>query len=102
MLKKTVLTAAAALTMFAGATALQADPAEAGVKIQLVHGKGHGFAHGKAPFGGKRHFHGPRFGFYPGRPFCFTRYKTVRVKRWSPRRHRWVTRKITRPVTICR
>jgi len=96
MLKKIVLTTAAVAMMGAGAVALDAKPAEAGVSVQLVHGKSK-----SKHWNGKRH-HGPRFGYYWPRQRCFTRYKTRRISFWSPRQHRWVSRKVTRPIRICR
>ena len=76
MLKKSMITAAAALAIVTGATALQSTPAEAGVTIQLVHGSGHGFGPGwgynwyRGYWSGPRSRHhgyrhrprGPRFG----------------------------------------
>lgn len=103
MLKMTFLTTAAVAMLGAGALALDAKPAEAGVSVQLVHGKKHGHR-GKWRRHGPRakRFHGPRFGYYWPRPRCFTRYRTRRVSFWSPRKHRWVTRAVTRPIRICR
>jgi len=98
MLKKVLVSTFAVAALATGTVALDAKPAEAGVSIQLVHGSGHG-GHGMK----RKGFHGKRFGFYgPRRPFCFTKYRTKKVRFWAPRKHRWVTRKITRPVTICR
>ncbi len=119
MLKKSMITAAAALAITIGATAFQASPAQAGVTIQLVHGSGYGFAPGwwgypgyRGNYGNKhgyrRRAHGPRYGgdtygsYYGGRPGCYTTYKKVKIKRWSDRKHRMVWKKIRRPVTICR
>lgn len=105
MLKKIFLTTAAVAMLGAGAIALDAKPAEAGVSVQLVHGKWSGHRwDGKRKgrhWRGKR-FHGPRFGYYGPHRFCFTKYRTRHVRYWSPRKHRWVSRKVTRPIRICR
>lgn len=106
MLNKSMITAAAVFALAAGATSLQSAPAEAGVTIQFVHGKSHnnwGNWGKKGYWGYGPRFHGPRYGFYGSdRPFCFTRYKTVKVRKWHPRKHRWVVRRIERPVRVCR
>lgn len=98
MLKKVLVSTFAVAALATGAIALEAKPAEAGVSIQLVHGGGHG-GHGVK----RNHWRGKRFGYYGAhRPFCFTQYRTKKVRYWAPRKHRWATRTITRPVTICR
>ena len=127
MLKKSLITAAAALVISTGATALRTTSAEAGVTIQLTHGNGYGYGYGsrwgyrgfnRGGYGRRwghndyrrgphyrRGSYGPRFrtyGAYYGGPSCFTKYKKVKVRRWSYRKNRWVMKKIKRPVTICR
>lgn len=98
MLKKILVSTFAVAALATGAVALDAKPAEAGVTIKLVHG-GHLYGHGPR----FKRFHGKRYGFYrPYRPFCFTKYRTKKVRFWSPRKHRWIKRTVTRPVTICR
>lgn len=98
MLKKALVSTFAVAAVSLGAIGLDTQQAEAGVTVQLVHGGGYyGHNHRFRPF------HGKRYGFYrPYRPFCFTKYRTKKVRFWSPRKHRWVKRTVTRPVTICR
>ncbi len=78
MFKKTLLTAAAALAITAGATTIAAPDANAGVKFNVTFGHGY--------YGG--------YGGYYGGHYCGSR--RVFVKYWHKRHHhmhrRWVWR----------
>ncbi len=81
MLKKTLMTAAAALAITAGATTISTPDANAGVKVKL------GFGHGYHGYNG--YYGGPWGGHHCGS------YR-VRIKYWHRRHHhfhrRWVWR----------
>ena len=61
MLKKTLLTAAAALAIITGATAISTSDANAGVKFNVTFGHGYhgngGYYGGYYPYYGHRHYH---------------------------------------------
>ena len=79
MLKKTLMTAAAAAAITAGATAVSAPQANAGVKFHI--GFGHYSYH---------HFH---------KPVCYTKYKKVKVKIWTKWGPVWKWK--VKPVYVC-
>lgn len=85
MLKKTLLTAAAALVITTGVTTLSSSQAEAGYRFHIG--------------GNWGHFH---IGHYPK---CYTKYKTVKVryKVWSDYycKYIWRTKWVKRPYKYC-
>lgn len=85
-MKKTLMIAAAALTLTAGAAAFNATPAQAGKFNIGIHfgGHGHGYGHG---------FYGHNYGG------CFTKYKKVKIKVWGP--YGWHWKWIKKPYTYC-
>lgn len=88
MLKKTLLTAAAALALTAGATTFATPDAKAGVSFNIGF-YGHGF-HG---YGHVRHY-----GY--GHRTCYVKYyKKIKVKVWT--HHGPVWKWIKKPVYAC-
>lgn len=81
MLKKTLLTAAAALAITTGATAVSTPDANAGVKFNVT------FGHG---------YHGNYGGYYGGYygPSCHWKKRRVRISYWhnGHKHHKWVWR----------
>lgn len=73
---KTLMTAATALTIFAGV----ATSAQAGVKIHIGYGGGYGFNYGYVPH-------------------CTIEYKNVKVKHWGAYGVYWTWE--LRPVKVC-
>jgi len=81
MLKKTLLTAAAALAITTGAGAISAPDANAGVKFHTKFGHGH------------NGFFGDYFDGYFG-PTCFWKKKRVKISFWhhGHKHRKWVWR----------
>jgi len=86
MLKKTLLTAAAALAITTGASAISAPEANAGVKFNVTFG--HGYNGG---------YYGNYYGGYYG-PSCYWKKKRVKISFWhNGHKHRkWVWRSYRR------
>jgi hypothetical protein len=89
MLKKTIVTAAAALAITTGAVATNATDANAGVKVHV--GFGHGYY---APYYGP---YGYGYGYWG--PHCYTKIKKYKKKVWT----KWGPKKIwvKKPVKVC-
>ena len=77
MLKKTLLTAAAAVAITTGASALQATPAEAGYY-------GYGF---------KKHY-----GYGYG---CYKKWRKIKIRYWSHYYYGWRYKYVWRPYKFC-
>lgn len=90
MIKKTLLTAAAALAITAGATTLSAPDANAGnFSINVGFSGGHHGFHGGHRF--KKHGYGHR---------CYVKYyKKHKVKKWTHHGYKWVW--VKKPVYVC-
>jgi hypothetical protein len=84
MLKKTLMTAAAALAITAGATSISTPQANAGVKFNVTFGHGYHGHHG-GHYGGYNNYYGPS---------CYWKKKRVRTSFWHyGHKHRqWVWR----------
>lgn len=92
MLKKTLLTAAAALAITTGATAISTPDANAGVKLNITFGHGY--------YGGYYgDYYGGYYGGYYG-PSCFWKQRRVKTHFWhNGHKHRkWVWRSFN----VCR
>ncbi|MDH3581727.1 MAG: hypothetical protein OEM91_14015 [Hyphomicrobiales bacterium] len=87
MLKKTLMTAAAALAITTGASAINAPDANAGVKVHIGIG-GHGW-HGYG--------HYPYYGGYGYG--CFTKWKKKKIKVWHNGHFHW--KWVSKPYKVC-
>ncbi len=78
MFKKTLLTAAAALAITAGATSISTPDANAGVKWNITFGHGY-----NGYYGGHYNNYGPA---------CYWKKKYVKISFWrhGHKRHKWV------------
>ena len=79
MIKKTLLTAAAAIAISTGATALQTNSAEAG-----YHG-GYGY---------KSYHYGHHYG-------CYKKWRKVKIRYWSHRYYGWHYKYVWRSYRYC-
>lgn len=82
-MKKTLMIAAAALALTAGAASFNATPAEAGKFSLNIHVGGYGSS-----------YHG---GYYGGG--CYTKYKKFKIKYWNG--WHWKYKWVSKPVKIC-
>ncbi len=85
MLKKALLTVAAATAITAGATAIHTPTADAGWRFSVgIHAPIHAYGYGYKRYYG---------------PTCYTKHKRVRVKFWTYYGPRWKT--VYRPFRVC-
>jgi len=90
MLKKTLLTAAAALAITTGAFAVNAPDANAGVNVQIGFGGHHG-----GHWGG-HHGYGYGYGYGYG---CYTKWKKRKIKFWHNGHSHW--KWVSKPYKVC-